>query len=59
MFEGLDKLETEVSGVTSPWGHGGTRGSVFPIHMEDSNFESINLHLDGSPKVWCKAYFRH
>ena len=49
---GLEKLEADISGVTSPWGYGGTRGSLFPIHLEDSNLASINYHLGGSSKVW-------
>ena len=48
---GLDKLG-DVSGVSSPWGYAGTRGSTFPVHMEDSNLGSVNYLLDGKPKVW-------
>ena len=48
---GLEKLG-DVSGVSSPWGYAGTRGSTFPVHMEDSNLGSVNYLLDGKPKIW-------
>ena len=48
---GLDKL-SEISGINTPWGYAGTRGSVFPVHLEDSDLGSVNHHLDGANKVW-------
>ena len=48
---GLSDLD-EISGINTPWGYAGTRGSVFPVHLEDHDVGSINHHLDGANKVW-------
>ena len=52
LFGDLGLVELgEVSGVSSPWGYAGTRGSTFPVHMEDSNLRSINHLMDGKHKI--------
>ena len=48
---GLGELG-EVSGVSTPWGYAGTKGSTFPVHLEDSDLGSINHLMDGKPKIW-------
>ena len=48
---GLEKLGN-VCGVSTPWGYAGTRGSAFPVHVEDSNLGSINILKEGSSKIW-------
>jgi hypothetical protein len=48
---GLENLGG-VSGISSPWGYAGTRGSAFPVHVEDSNLGSMNVHLKGAIKIW-------
>ena len=41
-----------LSGISSPWFYVGSRHSLFPLHLEDNNLRSINIHLGGKPKVW-------
>ena len=48
---GLETLP-QYEGVNSPYGYVGRAGSVFPIHLEDNNLGSINIHIKGAPKVW-------
>ena len=45
-------LPIGLSGISSPWFYIGSRYSVFPLHVEDNNLRSLNIHLGGAPKVW-------
>ena len=45
-------LPNGLSGISSPWFYIGSRYSVFPLHVEDNNLRSLNIHLGGAPKVW-------
>ncbi|CAG0916917.1 unnamed protein product, partial [Notodromas monacha] len=41
-----------IEGVNSPFFFIGTRNSSFPMHCEDMDLFSVNLHWGGYPKIW-------
>ena len=52
---GLDFVnlgETNIPGVTKPFFYMGSKGSEFPLHEEDFSLWSMNLQIEGEPKVW-------
>ena len=50
-------LPKGISGISSPWFYVGSRYSLFPLHLEDNNLRSLNIHLGGAPKVWFGFHF--
>lgn len=44
--------ETEMPGISRPYLYVGSRLSVFGLHQEDGNLNSINYNHCGSPKIW-------
>ena len=50
-------LPKGISGISSPWFYVGSKYSVFPLHLEDNNLRSLNIHLGGAPKVWMGFHF--
>lgn len=41
-----------ISGIYTPYVYVGSNRSCFPVHIEDLNLYSINIHLYGEPRVW-------
>ncbi|CAG0922332.1 unnamed protein product [Notodromas monacha] len=41
-----------IEGVNSPFFFIGTRNSLFPMHCQDMDLFSVNLHWGGYPKIW-------
>ena len=50
-------LPAGISGISSPWFYVGSKYSAFPLHLEDNNLRSLNIHLGGAPKVWIGFHF--
>ena len=50
-------LPNGISGISSPWFYVGSKYSLFPLHLEDNNLRSLNIHLGGAPKVWFGFHF--
>lgn len=47
-----DDNKIKVEGIHTPFVYLGSCGSCFPVHIEDSNLSSINVQLEGCPKIW-------
>lgn len=39
-------------GTLYPWTYAGLPQTYFPLHTEDADLNSANLHIAGEPKVW-------
>ena len=39
-------------GINTPWLFIGQAKSLFPLHLEDGNLQSVNIMLQGEPKYW-------
>ena len=45
-------LQPGFRGISTPYFYIGSKYSMFPLHLEDVNLRSINVHLGGAPKIW-------
>ena len=48
----LDSLDVNISGITTPFAYIGSWGSHFTWHTEDMDLYSMNILIEGAPKVW-------
>ena len=42
----------KLTGITTTMGYIGKKNSVFPMHQEDGDLLSLNIHLGGAGKIW-------
>ena len=47
-----DSLDVNISGITTPFAYIGSWGSHFTWHTEDMDLYSMNILIEGAPKVW-------
>jgi hypothetical protein len=50
--EYLEKAHDVADGTVRPWSYAGTYLSFFPLHREDAQLPSANLHIAGASKIW-------
>ena len=49
---GMSRCLSTYEGMTTNMLYKGTLGSMFPLHMEDSNLLSLSFLQEGAPKLW-------
>jgi JmjC domain, hydroxylase len=48
----LENARAFGDGTVRPWSYAGSYLSVFPLHREDAQLPSANLHIGGASKIW-------